>query len=912
MSYSPRYLFFLGLYTFGLLVFLIGLLQPDPPDVREYKGDRGPQIAIVNRLVMIAVDGLRDDMLLSSKFDKYWPTLRSHMKNCSALCSRSLSQPPSVTLPEVKAITSGGASSFVDLLSNLNVARMKDETWLHRLSSLNWKMEFYGDDTWLKLFPDSFTNSYGIDSFFVNDFFEMDAKVSSYIEELMRQPTRWNGFILHYMGLDHIGHVEGPQGHSLPVKLRELDRAVGQILNSLIGTQETDWLLVLVGTHGMRNRGGHGGDSPEELSAGLMILGPKKSSLQGEDLPNTCDLEYSKMEKTNQVDLATFIGLATGAGIPASSVGILPQQWLETFWQNATTQLLAISSVMKHFIYMFKCPTQPVKPLPNLVNIPPDCSSRLLESNDILLFNRLMNHITLGLSYGTLNMSISLLDRNHTDSSALSLREYVNETQHLLQKIQLQALAGSSQVDNEKMMFGSLLMWVVVVYLCYVILTQFRAHLTPTGAGFSEVSASKTSTPSDLLSLTFVKILSAFGALCLVLQSLSLTGNSFAEEEHRLWYYFSSSLLILFGTLIILSDSWAPFKRSGLLYVAGVLLLDRVFLQHVCSVGLGPIVIPNLSDWFDRVDHPSLIWLAEAFGWFILVLLRWIAVIRYTRSSHFKNVKRLLRWAPALSVFLIALCQLYYRFTKLAEENELAVFIARVVYVLLLLDLIINHQWRRVATSTASLELEPRPINTSWSCVIHPFSTFPLLICLIGRPLVSLLWLGTVVKELLLANVVGLLFCNPKQLKSRSTPLYLGCCWLFYWIQGWTSFFQQGNSLSIATVDLSAAYVGMTSHHAGFAALLLIFHTYAGPLYWQLAYFSRFSKNPMANGSAKTISSDTACFRYGFAVFPITFCAFACLLLQSHPLLWTVFTPKLFYLSVFYFTLVPLFVYWGF
>lgn len=35
--------------------------------------------------------------------------------------------------------------------------------------------------------------------------------------------------ILHYLGLDHIGHVEGPFGASIKPKLQEMDEIINQI-----------------------------------------------------------------------------------------------------------------------------------------------------------------------------------------------------------------------------------------------------------------------------------------------------------------------------------------------------------------------------------------------------------------------------------------------------------------------------------------------------------------------------------------------------------------------------------------------------------------------------------------------------------------------------------------------------------
>lgn len=40
--------------------------------------------------------------------------------------------------------------------------------------------------------------------------------------------------ILHYLGLDHIGHVEGPYSPKIPTKLREMDAVIKQIHSQMI------------------------------------------------------------------------------------------------------------------------------------------------------------------------------------------------------------------------------------------------------------------------------------------------------------------------------------------------------------------------------------------------------------------------------------------------------------------------------------------------------------------------------------------------------------------------------------------------------------------------------------------------------------------------------------------------------
>ncbi|CAI4886644.1 CLL_collapsed_G0029360.mRNA.1.CDS.1 [Saccharomyces cerevisiae] len=69
-----------------------------------------------------------------------------------------LVNPPTVTLPRLKSITTGSTPSFIDLL--LNVAQDIDsndlsehDSWLQQFIQHNNTIRFMGDDTWLKLFP---------------------------------------------------------------------------------------------------------------------------------------------------------------------------------------------------------------------------------------------------------------------------------------------------------------------------------------------------------------------------------------------------------------------------------------------------------------------------------------------------------------------------------------------------------------------------------------------------------------------------------------------------------------------------------------------------------------------------------------------------------------------------------------
>lgn len=144
---------------------------------------------------------------------------------------------PTITMPRVKAITTGSIPSFLDVILNFaesdttsNLANQ--DNWLAQLKNKRGgNLVMYGDDTWLKLFPDTFSRVDGTSSFFVSvsgcdckkwiidtvklridcqDFTEVDHNVTRNIPSELKR-SDWNGMIIHYLGLDHIGHRSGPR-----------------------------------------------------------------------------------------------------------------------------------------------------------------------------------------------------------------------------------------------------------------------------------------------------------------------------------------------------------------------------------------------------------------------------------------------------------------------------------------------------------------------------------------------------------------------------------------------------------------------------------------------------------------------------------------------------------------------------
>jgi ethanolaminephosphotransferase len=67
----------------------------------------------------------------------------------------------------------GAVPGFVDVVLNFDTAELRDDNLLTQLRHAGKKIIFYGDETWIHLFPGMFTRYDGTTSFFVSDYTEV-------------------------------------------------------------------------------------------------------------------------------------------------------------------------------------------------------------------------------------------------------------------------------------------------------------------------------------------------------------------------------------------------------------------------------------------------------------------------------------------------------------------------------------------------------------------------------------------------------------------------------------------------------------------------------------------------------------------------------------------------------------------
>ncbi|KAI7895809.1 alkaline-phosphatase-like protein [Mucor mucedo] len=287
-----------------------------------------------DRLVFVVIDALRNDFILGN--DSGFDFINSQIQRGAASAFTARATAPTVTMPRIKAMTTGTIPSFLDAILNIAESDTSSsldfhDNWVHQFKSNNKTIHFFGDDTWMRLFPGVFDKTDGTTSFLVSDTVEVDLNVTRHIKTDLVEMD-WDAVILHYLGLDHIGHLGGPKSPLMKPKQREMDEAIESIYE-IISKQDADrmvhdskakgTLMVVCGDHGMNEKGNHGGSSIGETSAALVFLSPRFESrpsiktsprLEGKDVVMGHPI-------IDQIDIVPTLATLFGFPIPKNNLG---------------------------------------------------------------------------------------------------------------------------------------------------------------------------------------------------------------------------------------------------------------------------------------------------------------------------------------------------------------------------------------------------------------------------------------------------------------------------------------------------------------------------------------------------------------------------------------------------------------
>jgi hypothetical protein len=122
--------------------------------------------------------------------------------------------------------------------------------------------------------------------------------------------------ILHYLGLDHIGHSYAAKKEYVNPKLKEMDGKIKEVYEWIERKDSEDGkrsLILMMGDHGMTNDGNHGGGSKDETQAAAVFMSPHfQNMIEFNDWRDA--IKEAEMDSHNQEDLAaTLTALLDGS-----------------------------------------------------------------------------------------------------------------------------------------------------------------------------------------------------------------------------------------------------------------------------------------------------------------------------------------------------------------------------------------------------------------------------------------------------------------------------------------------------------------------------------------------------------------------------------------------------------------------
>ncbi|KAF9411555.1 mannose-ethanolamine phosphotransferase gpi13 [Podila epigama] len=301
------------------------------------------------KAVIIVIDALRFDFVVphdnlpEDTQEPYYinklPVVHNLLKKQpdNTLVYQFVADPPTTTLQRLKGLTTGTLPTIIDAGSNFASSTLKEDNWLSQFENSRGKdrILFLGDDTWVGLFPTILTanNSHPFPSLDTHDLHTLDNGVIKELGPALKDPSRWDLLIAHFLGVDHCGHTFGPSDPQMADKLEQMNQQLEQVIESV----SDDTLVIIMGDHGMNQQGDHGGDSDDEIQAGLVMYSKRKlnnaqalaKDVLGETLHYTEPVGGHIYRKVSQIDLVPTLSLLLGLPIPFNNLGsIIPELFL--------------------------------------------------------------------------------------------------------------------------------------------------------------------------------------------------------------------------------------------------------------------------------------------------------------------------------------------------------------------------------------------------------------------------------------------------------------------------------------------------------------------------------------------------------------------------------------------------------
>ena len=1015
------------------------------------------------------VDSLRTDFISSPTSG--FSFVRSLIEEGRAYYYKAYAHPPTVTLPRVKALVTGGIPSFSDYLNNFQSSEIDQDNIIWQMQRHSKCIVFYGDDTWIKLFPHSFMRQEGTTSFFVQDTVIVDSNVTRNLagemdrykatrgrvspsskgegisikteqevaknqklsqsalnangspsERYPESSTRtkcerdanWDIMVLHYLGLDHIGHLQGPRSPLMHPKQVEMNG----IYESLYKDIDDETLLILSGDHGMNEDGAHGGPSDGETSPALVLASPAFLNTRSDRLTSPLRIDQIDLVPT----LMTLLGLPT----PLNSVGKLipdlvsqvyanqPLDMLRAYELNSlqihrllkTSPTICLGGTLQQYHSTHTCDGASessraaietllsAQKAHNTYIDNPKAAGASSELDAALEYYRSFLQATSPLfaqaiseydDYLLLSAILGFLI-----TAVFSIMVFINPLKshppplfilatfilHFLIDSLLLISIGSTLSSITTRIFTSLLVGYCAGHIASVSLKNFTglpkiSYERLNSSAFDLLSRTMDQVSSSLSSLAgssnfqsgndsmagensntarhsgtgsigFISTILVVGA---VLRPILYSSSSFIEEEHLTFFYFAcTACFLLFQVACLQNCDWPVFLTIGVILVS--MRTTRLWNQTGYQ-GIGkPDVAQTLNLYYPGLRNLMVVvtffTLASYVLWHLYIFInrsRSRAGTVYTgilsSLNHIPiNVARVILQCWAASWALGLLGTFIYQTTgshgwaQLSHYGAFFCILFAVFWLVItagtegmLGDFILLIFWTFCGLSLLLCRFHNVPLLGMWFLQAHamvklgqgyksassssspPQQNNP-------QHALSLPSSSTVIEK-----IRDLLYCGTASASNR-----VGAIQLPFWIwslllfnMGQYAYFSQGNSNSLASIDIAGAYAGLSGYQDAIVGLFVALLLYAGPISFQFSLILIFVFQEQENGGQQLISNGprgssfeelplhvallealrTRLFARSWSV--LIYAIFITFQHRGHLFIWTVFAPKLLY-----------------
>ncbi|KAJ1806229.1 major facilitator super transporter protein, partial [Coemansia sp. RSA 2598] len=483
-------------------------------------------------LVIMLVDALRNDFVFGNSSAMAYTQERLRSGDALGYTAKALA--PTVTMPRIKALMTGTVPNFLDAV--LNIAESDTSSSLKFHDNLLWQLKnqgktinMFGDDTWLRLFPDVFSKTDGTSSFFVTDTVEVDANVTRHVKPELERDG-WDVTIFHYLGLDHIGHLAGPDSPLMKPKQEEMDHVV-RTVHEIVTRQDAQrqiedpnakpTLFVLLGDHAMNEIGNHGGNSQLETSTVFVFMG---QGIRGQPIADKGKNALSALlaKEVPQINLVPTLALLFGVPIPKNNLGLPLADLIRGYPDEERLWLLQLAAHQIYGVIQANDGDTSELDIEDVVSsyasskVPVDCDEKhgsVSESLKCEYTRALAAH----------RRFVDSEAARTAELAAVAEREYYRFMEHANSHLS-QAFSG---YDLGAMSTG-IAIFAVAVLLLFGLLQSYSSG----NGGIASFRAKevRVSLPSILLLVTYL---------------ISVLSSSLIEEEHQFWYQWVQTMFLL-------------------------------------------------------------------------------------------------------------------------------------------------------------------------------------------------------------------------------------------------------------------------------------------------------------------------------------------------------------------------------